>query len=246
MATNQPTLQLHQTSAHKYGALQKKSPSAFAGWQRRHCVLLVDRLLYFAPSKSGGGEAGELKGAILLNETEGIHGRGDTVIIISHARRAYVWKAASADDRYTWLECLQRARAIALRKEPQITKELLVSHLAPNDLVGISLLKGQVAAINYPIALAHGWQLGDVVVKVGSWDIADQKAAMGALKNSKPPFTVVVKRYDHASAGRIEPEATMLEQPRDETAASAQGNDELDADDSEAMLNLEDDGRELA
>eukprot|EP00397_Hematodinium_sp_SG-2012_P051190 GEMP01059862.1.p1 GENE.GEMP01059862.1~~GEMP01059862.1.p1 ORF type:complete len:255 (+),score=88.35 GEMP01059862.1:486-1250(+) len=240
MTTQTSTVQQQHTSAYKYGILHKKSPSSFVGWQRRHCILAVDMLLYYVPSKYEGGEAGAMKGFIMLKDVLDVQGEGDTKITLSVKGRAFLWKGSSPEIRDSWLHSLQRAVAIINCQDPQITKEVVVTSLWSGELLGISLKERRVVSINWDGARSHGWQLGDVCIKVNDARVVDQAEAVEKLRHIRKaalPFTVMVMRYDHTSEEvkvSVKPSVDVAEDtPRgaSKKPAPADGDDgEPDAD----------------
>lgn len=222
MAASSTVLQ-QQTSAYKYGVLQKKSPSKLAGWQRRYCILAVDMLLYYTPPKAEGAECGPMKGFVILKDVLDVTCEGDCKIALAVKGRAFQWKASSREIRDEWYKKLTRAIAVINCQDPQITKELCIDQLWSNELLGISLKDRRVVSINWDGARTHGWQLGDVCIKVGDETVTTQNAAVEQLRHVRTngcPFNVTVMRYDHANA------TSTTIQPRPPAAEGDSGDED--------------------
>lgn len=233
------TILQQQTSAYHYGTLSKKSPSAFAGWQKRHCILAVDMFLYYLPPKADNLEAGPMKGFILLKDILDVKNDSDNnSISIVVKGREFLFKAVDKASCQKWMEKLRFAVAVINSQDPQVISEILIDKLWSTQLLGISLKDRRVVGINWDGAKAQGWRLGDVAIKVNDKHVVDQADAVEKLRQARSqplPFKVVIMRYDAQNdprfAGETSAPAGPLVEERGENDSGGQ-NDVADPDDA--------------
>lgn len=205
MATTSTLLQ-QQTSAYKYGILEKKSPSVLARWQARHVILAVDMFLYYAPPKTEGQDCGVMKGFVILKDVLDVNEEGDRKLTVSVKGRMFLWRAPTPEMRDNWCKALRVACAIINCSEPQITLKLNIDKLWQNELLGISLKDRRVVSINWDGARLHGWKLGDLCTQVGDKVVNTPGEAVDALRDVRKtflaegtPFEVNIMRYNPTS-----------------------------------------------
>jgi len=219
------TVLQHQTTAYHYGSLSKKSPNMFAGWQERHVILSVDMFLYYNPGKSEGGEAGPMKGFILLKDILDVQSVEEDQLSIVVKGREFLWKAQDPASRDKWMSRLKYAVAVISSSDPQIISVLTIDKLWSDKLLGISLKERRVVAISWEHAKTQGWKLGDVCIKVDNAHVVDQADAvekLSAARSQTLPFKVVIMRYDDSQMeGALEAPQEEVAKERDHVAEQA-------------------------
>lgn len=105
----------------KSGYLSKKSPSVFAGWQKRWFVLQSPGEVVYYGSEEDYKNRMKPKGDIQMNEINGEGGvtinEGNTDFVLGIGKRAYYLRASDAKDAEEWVDAVKAWSAYILQRD---------------------------------------------------------------------------------------------------------------------------------